>query len=61
MESNKNVYQEHGYRDRHEYLQSISEEYDTPIDVVITVADMLGPEEDFDGLIQFLIYSEGTF
>ena len=45
------LYVEHGYNSREEYLQSLSYEYDVDIDIVLTLADILGPEEDFDGLV----------
>lgn len=43
------VYQQHGFANRREYLESLCEEY--PRDVVFGLADMLGPNEDFDGLV----------
>lgn len=45
------LYVEHGYSSREEYLQSLSDEYDVGIDVVLALADVLGPKEDFDGLV----------
>lgn len=44
-------YLEHGYRNRSEYLKGLSEEYDVPLDDVRAIANVLGPYEDFDGLI----------
>lgn len=46
-----NAYQENGFRNRKEYLENISQEYDCPIGTVLTLASLLGKEEDFDGLI----------
>ena len=43
------VYEKHGYADRDEYLQHLCEDYDP--DAVMTLAELLGPEEDFDGLV----------
>ena len=45
------VYQDNGYANRKEYLISLSEEYDCPIGTVLTLASLLGPSEDFDGLV----------
>jgi hypothetical protein len=47
----ENIYQQHGYKNREDYLQSLSEEYDVDIEVVYQMADILGEEEDFDGLV----------
>jgi hypothetical protein len=45
-------YKTHGFADRAEYLDSLCEEY--PRDVVFGLANMLGREEDFDGLVTAL-------
>jgi len=45
------IYQSHGYKTRREYLQSIAEDYGVPLGDVIMLAEILGPNEDFDGLI----------
>lgn len=50
----ENAYRRNGYKDREDYLQSISDEYDCPIEIVREVAEMLGENEDFDGLISSL-------
>lgn len=44
----KNVYIKQGYKNRKDYLASLAEEYG---DEVYILAQMLGPEEDFDGLV----------
>lgn len=55
MKENKNNrYTELGYKNRREYLQSLSEEYGVHIGAVLALADILGAEEDFDGLISEL-------
>jgi hypothetical protein len=36
---------------RDEYLADLAEDYGLPVYVVQTLADMLGSDEDFDGLI----------
>ena len=39
------------YTDRTEYLDSLVEEYGMDINVVLNLAEILGPNEDFDGLV----------
>ena len=50
----RDVYQENGYDDRDDYLRSLAEDYGVPLDAVIAMAEVLGPEEDFDGLVSNL-------
>lgn len=45
------IYKENGYKDRDDYLKCLAEEYDVDLGFVITIADLLGPNEDFDGLV----------
>lgn len=45
------IYTENGYRNRNEYLQNLSAEHDVDLDTVYALADLLGPSEDFDGLV----------
>lgn len=54
MNTPKNVYQEHGYYNREDYLRCLSEDWDMPFMTVKMLANMLGPEEDFDGLVTAL-------
>lgn len=46
------VYQEQGFENRRAYLDSLCEEY--PREVVYALAGLLGPSEDFDGLVTSL-------
>jgi hypothetical protein len=46
-----NIYKDNGYENRKDYLQSLSEEYGVDIKTVHALASMLGPDEDFDGLV----------
>ena len=48
------VYQDNGYDSRKHYLECMSEEYDVPVEIVFSLAQMLGSTEDFDGLINAL-------
>ena len=61
MYTMKNIYQENGYKDRKDYLNSMAEEFDVPITVVLSIANMLGPNEDFDGLVSALEDAENMF
>ena len=44
----ENIYQENGYANRDDYLNCLSEDYGISID---SLAEMLGENEDFDGLV----------
>ena len=46
-----NVYQQNGYEDREHYLECLADEFSVPINVVHMLADLLGENEDFDGLV----------
>lgn len=46
-----NVYKENGYENRKHYLQCLAEDYGVQEQVVFALADILGANEDFDGLI----------
>lgn len=48
-----NDYQELGFSNRREYLQSLSDEYGIELSEIIAVAQLLGKNEDFDGLVSF--------
>lgn len=45
------IYTDNGYKNRADYLQQLADEYDVPIELVRLIADLLGPNEDFDGLV----------
>lgn len=49
-----NIYQENGYKNRKDYLESLAEDYNISFLTVVSLADILGPTEDFDGLITAL-------
>lgn len=48
------IYEERGYDNRAHYLASLAEEYDFPLESVLCLADVLGPDEDFDGLVTMI-------
>ena len=53
MEDNQR-YREHGFADREEYLENLADQFGMDIRDVSAVADLLGPNEDFDGLVTTL-------
>ena len=55
------IYQEEGYKNRKDYLKSMAEEYGVPFDITYMIASMLGPNEDFDGLLcELEDYADGV-
>jgi len=56
----QNMYQENGYESRKHYLQCMSEDYNVPLEVVYSLADIM-PGEEFDGLVNALEDAEGEF
>lgn len=48
------IYIEMGYKDRIDYLKCLADDYGVPYSVVRTLADLLGENEDFDGLVTSL-------
>ena len=50
----KNVYEQNGYKNRKDYLNSLVDEYGLCKSTVFSLAAMLGETEDFDGLITSL-------
>lgn len=52
--SSLSVYKSNGYASRAAYLEDLADQAGYDSDLVYTLADLLGPEEDFDGLITAL-------
>lgn len=50
----ENVYQQHGYENRKDYLNNLAEDFGLSRQDVYTIASMLPSSEDFDGLITTL-------
>lgn len=48
------IYQDKGYKDRKAYLQEVADMHRVPIEAVHSIAEVLGPGEDFDGLIAMI-------
>lgn len=45
------IYEEHGYKNRRDYLESLADDHGVEVDTVFALASLLGPDEDFDGLV----------
>jgi len=52
--SMNDIYRANGYEDREDYLSCLAEDYGIALDTVKVLADLLGPNEDFDGLVSQL-------
>ena len=50
----ENIYRENGYADRDDYLNRLSEDYGVSIEDVYSLAEILGENKDFDGLVSTL-------
>jgi hypothetical protein len=48
------IYQENGYENRKDYLTSLADDFGIDTDTVFALAGILGPSEDFDGLVTTL-------
>ena len=48
------IYTENGYTSRRDYLECLAEDFGLPTETVFTMASLLGPSEDFDGLVSML-------
>ena len=51
---NDKVYKEKGFSDRNEYLTELADNYGISSFDVYSISEMLGDNEDFDGLINAL-------
>lgn len=49
-----NPYIENGFTNRRDYLANLADEYGVDRTTVFAMAQLLGPTEDFDGLISAL-------
>ncbi|GHU02103.1 hypothetical protein FACS1894147_03270 [Spirochaetia bacterium] len=54
LNKREDVYTRNGYKDREDYLKNLADDWGLELFVVNMVADMLGPSEDFDGLVSEL-------
>ena len=51
MGTDKEPYIANGYKNRNDYLECMAYDFDIPLATVLTLAGVLGPSEDFDGLV----------
>ena len=49
-----NIYQEHGFENRKEYLEDLADQFGVSVQTVFDLASILGRSEDFDGLVTSL-------
>lgn len=47
-------YREEGAESRYEYLVNLAEYNGISLDMIFTMMDVLGPDEDFDGLLSMI-------
>ena len=47
----RDVYTENGFDSRNDYLEYLADMYCAPISAVVSLAELLGADEDFDGLV----------
>jgi len=50
----ENIYKENGYKDRRDYLENLADEHGISLEEVEIISSVLGPDEDFDGLVTML-------
>ncbi len=48
------IYEAKGYIDRDHYLESLADGFEVDTKIVKSIAALLGPSEDFDGLVSEL-------
>lgn len=48
------IYQQKGFKSRSEYLEDLADQYGVDYDTVAALAHVMGPNEDFDGLVDAL-------
>ncbi len=48
------IYEDNGYKNRKDYLNSLAEDYGVGVSEVYALAEILGDTEDFDGLVSAL-------
>jgi hypothetical protein len=54
------IYQQQGYENRRDYLNNLADDLGIERSTVYALAQMLGPSEDFDGLVTSLEdYADG--
>jgi len=54
------IYEQEGYTSRKDYLNNLAEEFGVSPSHVYMLAELLGKDEDFDGLVSMLGDLEGS-
>ena len=54
MQNEDSIYLQNGYKNRDDYLESLSEDYGVPLETVYILAETLGENEEWDALISAL-------
>ena len=47
----EDIYEQNGYDTRTEYLKYLAADHGIDLNIVLNLAELLGPNEDFDGLV----------
>jgi hypothetical protein len=59
---NMSIYEENGFENRKDYLENLAEWNGVDKEVVFELASILGPTEDFDGLVTSVEdYADGYY
>lgn len=45
------IYTDNGFKNRRDYLASLAQDFGIELETVLMAASLLGPHEDFDGLV----------
>ena len=48
------IYTDEGFSNRREYLEDLADQTGVDLETVLILADLFGPNEDFDGLVTAL-------
>ena len=48
------IYTDEGFKNRRDYLENLADDMGLEVGTVFMLADLLGPSEDFDGLVTSL-------
>ena len=51
MQDENATYTRHGYKNRRQYLESLADDNGVSLEIVLSLSELLGPSEDFDGLV----------
>lgn len=54
IKQQQDAYIDRGYSSREEYLEGLADDNGVDLDIVLNLAEVLGPYEDFDGLVSMV-------